>query len=138
MNRPHPTWHFAGVGLLVSWGINVLGLIVADGLFDGMTVRRWGPLVLAGAVLGLANTVLRPLVAVLALPFVLLTFGLGLFAVNVLMLAFTEWVTPDFSVDGFWTYVGATAVVGVVNLGLGSLLGRRKQTFRKVTVRRNR
>lgn len=116
----------------------MLGLIVADGLFDGMTVRRWGPRVVAGAVLGLANTVLRPLVAVLALPFVLLTFGLGLFAVNVLMLAFTEWVTPDFSVDGFWTYVGATAVVGVVNLGLGSLLGRRKQTFRKVTVRRNR
>ncbi len=126
----------AGAGLLVSWGINVLALIVADSLFDGMTVDRWGPLVLAGAVLGVANTVLRPLVAVLALPLVVLTFGLGLFAVSVLMLAFTEWITPDFVVDGFWTYVGATAVISVVNLVVGTALGRRKKAFRKVSVRR--
>lgn len=126
------------MGLLVSWGINVLGLIVADGLFDGLSVRRWGPLVLAGAVLGLANAVLRPLIAVLALPFVLLTFGVGLFAVSVLMLAFTEWVVPDLSIDGFWTYVGATAVVSLVNLVVGGVLGRRKQTFRKLGPRRDR
>jgi uncharacterized membrane protein YvlD (DUF360 family) len=31
------------------------------------------------------------------------------------MLLFTEWVTPDFSIDGFWTYVGATIVVWLVN-----------------------
>ena len=101
--------------LLVSLGINVLALLVADWLFDGFTIDRWGPVILAGAVLGLANVFLKPLVTFIALPLILLTFGIAYFFVNVVMLLFTEWVTPDFSIDGFWTYVGATIVIWLVN-----------------------
>ena len=65
--------------------------------------------------LGLANVFLKPLVTFIALPLILLTFGIAYFFVNVVMLLFTEWVTPDFSIDGFWTYVGATIVIWLVN-----------------------
>jgi len=104
-----------GVRVLVAWGINVLALLVADWLFDSFTIDRWGPVILAGAVLGLANVFLKPLVTFIALPLILLTFGIAYFFVNVVMLLFTEWVTPDFSIDGFWTYVGATIVIWLVN-----------------------
>ena len=40
------------------------------------------------------------------------------------MLALAEWVAPDFSIDGFWTYVGATIVVWLVNVVVGALLNR--------------
>ena len=103
------------VAALVQWGINVLGLIVADWAFDGFTIGRWGPILLAGAVLGLANVFLKPLLTFIALPLILLTFGIAYFFVNVVMLLFTEWVVPDFSIDGFWTYVGATIVLWLVN-----------------------
>jgi putative membrane protein len=103
------------VAALVQWGINVLALIVADWVFDGVSIGRWGSLLLAGAVLGLANVFLKPLVTFIALPLILLTFGIAYFFVNVVMLLFTEWVTPDFSIDGFWTYVGATIVIWLVN-----------------------
>ena len=59
----------------------------------------------------------------LALPFILVTLGLAYFAINVLMLAIAEWVAPDFSIDGFWTYIGATIVVWLVNWILHILLG---------------
>ena len=49
-------------------------------------------------VLGLANVFLKPLVTFIALPLILLTFGIAYFFVNVVMLLFTEWVTPDFSI----------------------------------------
>ena len=104
-----------GVRVLVGWAINVLALLVADWLFDGFTIDRWGPVIFAGAVLGLANVFLKPLVTFIALPLILLTFGIAYFFVNVVMLLFTEWVTPDFSIDGFWTYVGATIVIWLVN-----------------------
>jgi putative membrane protein len=104
-----------GVRVLVAWAINVLALLVADWLFDGFTIDRWGPVIFAGAVLGLANVFLKPLVTFIALPLILLTFGIAYFFVNVVMLLFTEWVTPDFSIDGFWTYVGATIVIWLVN-----------------------
>jgi putative membrane protein len=104
-----------GVRVLVAWGINVLALLVSDWLFDGFSIERWGPVILAGAVLGLANVFLKPLITFIALPLILLTFGIAYFFVNVVMLLFTEWVTPDFSIDGFWTYVGATIVIWLVN-----------------------
>ena len=104
-----------GVRVLVAWGINILALLVADWLFDGFTIDRWGPIILAGAVLCLANVFLKPLLTFIALPLIILTFGIAYFFVNVVVLLFTEWVTPDFSIDGFWTYVGATIVVWLVN-----------------------
>ena len=56
-----------------------------------------------------------PLLTFIALPLILLTFGIAYFFVNVAMLLFTEWVVPNFSIDGFWTYVGATIVLWLVN-----------------------
>jgi putative membrane protein len=104
-----------GIRVLVAWAINVFALLVGDWRFDSFTIDRWGPVILAGAVLGLANVFLKPLVTFIALPLILLTFGIAYFFVNVVMLLFTEWVTPDFSIDGFWTYVGATIVIWLVN-----------------------
>ena len=103
------------VRFAIAAAINVLALIVADWAFDGFSIGRWGSIILAGVVLGLANVFLKPLVTFIALPLILLTFGIAYFFVNVVMLLFTEWVTPDFSIDGFWTYVGATIVIWLVN-----------------------
>jgi putative membrane protein len=103
------------VRFLIAAAINVLALLVTDWAFDGVTIDGWGPLIMGGIVLGLANVFLKPLVTFIALPLILLTFGIAYFFVNVVMLLFTEWITPDFSIDGFWTYVGATIVVWLVN-----------------------
>ena len=103
------------VRFLIAAAINVLALLVADWAFDGVTIDGWGPLIMGGIVLGIANVFLKPLVTFIALPLILLTFGIAYFFVNVVMLLFTEWITPDFSIDGFWTYVGATIIVWLVN-----------------------
>jgi putative membrane protein len=108
--------------ILVAWGVNVLALIVADWVFNGISIGRWGPLLLAGAVFGLANAFLKPLLTFIAIPLIILTFGLAYFFVNVAILAFTEWVVSDFTIGGFWTYVGAVIVMWLVNVVLGSLL----------------
>lgn len=110
------------VRLLVAWGINVLALIVCDWLFDSFQIERWGPLLLAAAVLGIANAILKPIVAVLTLPLIVVTLGIGYFAINVAMLALAEWIAPDFSIDGFWTYVGATIVISIVNIVMSWIL----------------
>jgi putative membrane protein len=117
------------VRFLIAAAINALALLVADWAFDGVTIDGWGPLIMGGIVLGLANVFLKPLVTFIALPLILLTFGIAYFFVNVVMLLFTEWITPDFSIDGFWTYVGATIVISIVNwilhVALGSIFGDR-------------
>ncbi len=112
------------VRLLVLWGINVLALIVVDWLFGGVTIEGWWPLLLGAFVLMIGNAILKPILAILTLPLILVTFGLAYFAITVLMLALAEWIAPDFSIDGFWTYIGATIVVWLVNFTVGRLLDR--------------
>jgi putative membrane protein len=110
------------VSALLGWGVNIVALLVIDELFDSVEIGRWGSILLGAAVLGLANAILKPVLAILTLPLILVTLGLSYFALNVLMLALAEWIAPDFSIDGFWTYVGATIIVWLVNLILNALL----------------
>ena len=46
---------------------------------------------------------------------IIVTAGLAYFAINIAMVALAEWVAPNFSIDGFWTYVGVVVVVWAVN-----------------------
>ena len=123
--------------LVLGWLLNIVALVVVDWLFDSVEIGRWGSLLLGAAVLAVANAILKPLLVLLTLPLILFTFGLAYFAINVAMLALSEWIAPDFSIDGFWTYVGATIVISIVNwiLGvlLGSLLGGSRDSVRTVS-----
>jgi putative membrane protein len=110
------------VRALIGWGVNIVALLAIDWLFDGVDIGRWGPILLGAAVLGLANAVLKPILAVLTFPLIFVTLGLWYFVLNMLMLALAEWIAPDFTIDGIWTYVGATIVVSLVNWILYSLL----------------
>ena len=112
------------VRLLVLWGINALALIVVDWLFTSVSIGRWGSLLFAALVLTLGNAILKPILAILTLPLIIVTFGLAYFAINVLMLALAEWLAPNFSISGFWTYVGATIVVWLVNVTMGWYLDK--------------
>ena len=109
--------------LLIGWGVNVVALLVVDSIFEGVEIGRWGGVLIGAAVLGIANAIVKPILTLLALPFILITLGLAYFAINVLMLAIAEWLAPDFSIEGFWTYIGATIVVWLVNWILHILLG---------------
>ena len=122
------------IRLLIYWGVNVLALIVCDWLFDGMTIGGWGPLLIGAAVLGVANWIVKPILAILTLPLIIVTLGLFYFAINVAMLALAEWIAPDFSIDGFWTYVGATIVIWLVNVIVGGLLGIRRSPLQRVRI----
>ena len=101
--------------LLLALGVNVLALWVANGLFDGVRIDGWGSYVIGAAVLGFANAVLKPVLAVLTLPLIIVTLGFSYLLINVAMIALAEWAAPHLSIDGFWTYLGTVVVVWLVN-----------------------
>jgi putative membrane protein len=110
------------VRLALGWAVNVAALWVAVKVFDGVTSSDWTALIIAGLVFGIVNTIVRPVLVLLSLPFILLTLGLLLFFINMAMLALTDWLVSGFNIEGFWTYVGATIVVWFVNAVLEGLL----------------
>jgi putative membrane protein len=117
-----------GLRLVIALAINAAALWVADALFDGVRIDGFWAYVIGAAVLGLANAVIKPLLAVLTLPLIIVTLGFFYLLINIAMVALAEWIAPDFSIDGFWTYVGTVVVIWAVNWVGGQVLedvGRR-------------
>ena len=102
--------------LAVALAINVLALWVANGIFDGVRIHGAWAYIIGAAVLGIANGILKPILAVLTLPLIILTLGIFYFLINIAMLLLAEWIAPNFSIDGFWTYVGVVFVIWLVNV----------------------
>src|SRR5216110_1362487 len=122
-----------GVRLVVAWGVNALALWLADALWSSVTIHGWWAYIIGAAVLGIANTVIKPILAVLTLPLIIVTLGFFYLVINIAMIALAEWIAPNFSIDGFWTYVGTVVVVWAVNWIGGQVLegleGRRRPSL---------
>jgi putative membrane protein len=116
--------------LVVAWVINAAALWIADALWDGVRIHGWAAYLIGAAVLGIANTVIKPVLAVLTLPLILLTLGFFYLVINIAMVALAEWIAPDFSIDGFWAYVGTVVVVWAVNWIGHELVDTRRPVWR--------
>ena len=103
------------VRLAVAWAINAAALWAADALWGSVRIHGWAAYLIGSAVLGVANTVLKPVLALLTLPLIIVTLGFAYLAINIAMVALAEWIAPNLSIDGFWTYVGVVVVVWIVN-----------------------
>lgn len=100
---------------IIAWAINAAALLVADALWDSVTIDGWAAYLIGSAVLGIVNAVLRPALTAVTLPLIIVTLGVFYLVINIGMVALAEWVAPDFSIDGFWTYVGTVVIVWLVN-----------------------
>jgi putative membrane protein len=112
---------------------NLAALWVASEIFDEMTYGdSFWVLLLAALVFTIVNWIVKPIVAILSIPFIIITLGIAYFFVNVLMLLLTSLIVPDFAVGGFWTYVGATIIIWLVNLVIAAFLTdvRRSRSMR--------
>ena len=116
--------------ILVAWAINAAALWVADVLFDGVSIHGWWAYIIGAGVLGIANAILKPILAILTLPLIVFTLGLFYLLFNIAMVALAEWIAPNFSIDGFWTYVGVVFVVWAVNFAADIILGRSRGLIR--------
>jgi putative membrane protein len=109
--------------LFIGWVSNVAALFVASWALSGVTYgNEWWTLFIAAAVFTVVNAWVKPFVAVLSIPFIIVTLGLFYFLINVLMLYVTDWVVPDFEISTFWWGVLAAIIVSFVNMLLGPLL----------------
>jgi putative membrane protein len=91
----------------------------------------WVGLLGVAVVFGLVNAIIRPILAMLTCPLVLLTLGLFVFVLNALMLWLTSVIAEslglNFQVDGFLAAFVGALIVGVVSTVLNVLVGEKKE-----------
>ena len=93
--------------IIVRWLLLAAALLLVAHLYPGVVVRSFGSAMIAAFVLGLLNTLLRPILVLLTLPVTVITLGLFLFVINALMFYFAAAMLGGFHVTGF-----AAALIG--------------------------
>lgn len=102
--------------ILGNWVINALVIMVAAYILPGVHVENYLTAFVLALVMGILNTLIKPLLIALTLPFTIVTFGLFLFVINGLMVVIASHIVPGFSVDGFWWAIIFSIVIAFINL----------------------
>ena len=87
---------------ILSVLLNALALVLVDFLLDSVQIAGFVSALMAGLVLGLVNTFIRPVLILLTLPLTFFSLGLFIFFINALTFAATSWLVPGFDVLSFW------------------------------------
>jgi putative membrane protein len=112
--------------LLLTWLINAVALLAVPYLLHSVQVDSFGAAMIAALILGLVNTLVRPVLVVLTLPVTLLSLGLFIFIINGLMFWVVAQLVGGFHVAGFWSAVGGALLYSIVSWALSTLLLRNK------------
>src|SRR5438270_13482810 len=112
--------------LLVVWLINALALLALPYLVPSVQVDSIYTALVAAALLGLINTLIRPLLVLLTLPVTVLTLGLFIFVINGLLFWAVGSFVEGFRVDGFWAAVFGAIVYSLISWMLSSIFLRKK------------
>ncbi len=108
--------------LVLTWFINAAALFAVPYLMHSVDVTNIGAALIAALVLGLVNTLIRPLLLLLTLPVTVLSLGLFIFIVNGFMFWLVAQFVSGFHVDSFWSAVGGALLYSVISWALSALL----------------
>ena len=111
--------------LLLIWLINTVALFAIPQLLDSVQIDSFSTALLASLVLGLVNTLLRPILILLTLPVTFLTLGLFIFVINGLMFWAAADLVKGFQVDNFGAAILGALVYSVLSWVLSTLLIRK-------------
>jgi putative membrane protein len=112
--------------LLLVWLVNALALLALPYVFPWVQVDSFTAALIAALVLGLINTLIRPLLILLTLPATVLTLGLFIFVINGLLFWWVGSFGEGFHVGGFWSGVFGAIVYSLISWLLSSLLPHKR------------
>ncbi len=110
--------------LISKWLLSAAALLFVAYLYPGVEVRSFGSALIAAFVIGLLNSVLRPVLVVLTLPVTLLTLGLFLFVINALMFWAAGSMLAGFHVAGFLAALVGSLIYSFLGIVIESALER--------------
>ena len=110
--------------LIIKWLLSATALLAVAYLYSGVVVTSFTGALVAAAVLGALNMVVRPLLVLLTLPVTIVTLGLFLFIVNALMFWAAASLVSGLSVTGFGAALIGSLIYSALQLAIDFVLER--------------
>ena len=110
--------------LIFKWLLHAVALLAVAGLYSGVQVKSFTAALIAAFVIGLLNTIVRPVLVVLTLPVTMLTLGLFLFVINALVFWAAAAVLQGLVVQGFLAALVGSLLYTAIGIVIDSALER--------------
>lgn len=110
--------------LIKSWLLLAVGVTIAAHTASGIHYDSSTALIVAVLLLSICNLVLKPVLMLFSLPFIILTFGIGIWLINALLFLFVGWLVEGFYVDSFVSALWGAFVVSLTGAAAGLLFGK--------------
>jgi len=101
---------------ILSLVISAVILLIVSRIVSGFELDGFGPALIAALIIGVVNAIVRPVLAFLTLPLIIVTLGLFLFVLNALMLKLASVLVPGFRIRGFLPAIWGALLLAVANL----------------------
>ncbi|BEP38029.1 phage holin family protein [Variovorax sp. V59] len=109
--------------IIIKWLLSAVALLAVAYLYPGVQVASFGSALIAAAVIGLLNMVVRPVLVVLTLPVTIVTLGLFLFVINALLFWAASGLLSGFQVNGFVAALIGSLIYSLLGLVIEAALG---------------
>ncbi len=112
-------------GMLFTWIVITIGMLVISKLPIGVEIDSFGKALIAAAVFGILNAVLKPIFLIFSLPLIVLTLGLFTFIVNAAVFAIAAALVDGFRLKfGIWSAILGSLLLSFCNVIVGNLLSQ--------------
>lgn len=110
------------MNLLIKWLINGTAVFASAYLLSGVHLDSFTTALLVALVLGIVNSVIKPILFILTLPITIITFGLFALILNTLMILLTDTLVKGFFVDSFLWALLFSLVLSLVSSIINKLI----------------
>jgi putative membrane protein len=117
-------WYAAHMKILAKWLLSAMALLAVAHLYSGVVVTSFVAALIAAFIIGLLNTIVRPILIILTLPVTLLTLGLFLFIINALMFYTASGLLDGFTVKSFTAALIGSLLYSVAGMVIDAALER--------------
>jgi putative membrane protein len=111
------------IGFLLRWSINLVALVTAALLINGIRIQSVTAGLLAAGILGVVNAVIRPVALILTLPINILTLGLFTLVINATMLKLVALLVPGFAIETFSAAFFGALLISIISWVLNLFVG---------------
>ncbi|MGB2926634.1 MAG: phage holin family protein [Limnothrix sp.] len=100
---------------LITWLATAVSLFVTAIIVPGLAIAGAPTALLGAAVLGFVNAIVKPILVIFTLPLTILTLGFFLLVVNGIALGLVGYLTPGFTVGGFFPAIIGSLVLTFIS-----------------------
>jgi putative membrane protein len=109
-------------GILIRWLITTVSILFIPYILSGVRVESVWSALFAGAILGILNALVRPLLIILTLPLTIITLGFFILVINALLFQLAGAIVPGLHIASFWSALFASIIVSIVSWFMNSLV----------------